>query len=250
MRTKSVPQWTVTPGLNNELASQKIYADENLQIGMFGEIAYIYLGTFSNNSMPDTFYKQIPKIKDAKGFIFDVRYNGGGNSGNGDKIAAAFTGGEIDSVKWRTLEHIATFKVWKQGDYAKNIHYKTWSSEKKKINTDYNLNQPVVILTGRNTASAAEDFLSVFDAKDRAIRVGESTYGSTGQPLSIDLPGGGSARICTRNCQLSDSTQFINVGILPHVPIELTLEDYQKGIDRVLLSGIDVLTEKIENENN
>ncbi len=108
---------------------------------------------------------------------------------------------------------------------------------------EYNLKQPVVILTGRNTASAAEDFLCAFD--ERAIRVGEPTYGSTGQPLFLDLPGGGSARICTRDCLLPDGSDFINVGITPHVAVEMTIQDYQDGIDRVMLEGLEVLKEQI-----
>lgn len=241
-RTKAVSQWSV-PELNNDIPFQKIYADKSIQIYRYEEMAYIYLNTFSDDKVPEKFYKYLPNIEDVKGFVFDIRYNGGGNSANAEKIAAAFTNGQIIRGKWRTLEHIAAYKAWKQEKYANNMNYKTWSAEKIYINVGYSLKQPVVILTGRNTASAAEDFLCAFD--DRAIRVGEPTYGSTGQPLFIDLPGGGSARICTRDCLLPDGGDFINIGITPHIPVELTIKDYQDGIDKVMLEGIKVIKEKI-----
>ncbi|NLV68777.1 MAG: S41 family peptidase [Spirochaetes bacterium] len=244
-RTKGVSQWSATPGFNNDIPFQKIYVDENIQIHRFEEIAYVCLNTFSDNTVPEKFYQYLPEVEDAKGFIFDIRFNGGGNSTNAEQIAAAFTNGEITRGKWRSLEHIAAYKAWGQDKYAKNMNYKTWPAEKININAGYRLKQPVVILTGRNTASAAEDFLCAFD-DNRAIRVGEPTYGSTGQPLFIDLPGGGSARICTRNCLLPDGSDFINIGITPHISVELTAKDYQEGIDRVLLKGIEVLQEEIK----
>jgi len=241
-RTKSVSQWSI-PESKNDIPFQKIYADGSIQIYRFEDIAYIYLGTFSDDTVPEKFYKYLPEIEDVKGFIFDIRTNGGGSSANAEKIAAAFTDGEIIRGKWRTLEHIAAYKAWGREKYTNNMNYKTWPTEKINMNVGYSLKQPVVILTGRNTASAAEDFLCAFN--DRAIRVGEPTYGSTGQPLLIDLPGGGSARICTRDCLLPDGSDFINIGITPHIPVELTIKDYQEGIDRVLLEGIDVIREEI-----
>lgn len=241
-RTKSVSQWSV-PEVKNDIPFRKIYADKSIGIYRLDDIAYICLSNFTDDTAPEKFYKYLPNIEDVKGFIFDVRSNGGGNSAYAENIAAAFTNGEIVKGKWRTLEHIAAYKAWGQEKYSNNMNYKTWPEEKININVGYNLRQPVVILTGRDTASAAEDFLCAFD--DRAIRVGEPTYGSTGQPLLIDLPGGGSARICTRDCLLPDGSDFINVGIIPHIPVELTIKDYQEGIDKVLLKGIDVIREKI-----
>ena len=49
---------------------------------------------------------------------------------------------------------------------------------------------PVIVLTGPETFSAAEDFVVVLHASKRATLVGERTGGSTGHPLMIDLPGG------------------------------------------------------------
>lgn len=241
-RTKTVSHWSI-PESNNDIPFQKIYADGSIQIYRYEEIAYINLGNFSDDTVPDKFYEYLPNIEDVKGFIFDVRSNSGGNSGNADMIVAAFTNGVIKKGKWRTLEHIAAYKAWEQGEYTRNMNYKTWPADNSYIKVGYNLKQPVVILTSRNTASAAEDFLCAFD--DRAIRVGETSYGSTGQPLFINLPGGGSARICTRDCLLPDGSDFINIGITPHIPVELTIKDYQEGIDKVLHEGIDVIKEKI-----
>jgi len=71
--------------------------------------------------------------------------------------------------------------------------------------------------TSAHTFSAAEDFAVVFDAMKRGKIVGEPTGGSTGQPLSFSLPGGGSARVCTKHDRYPDRKEFVGVGIHPNV---------------------------------
>lgn len=243
-RVRRVTNWVTIPVRKSAVFTSDVYQDNNMQIKMINDIAYINLATFDNDTMPDRFYEQLSKIKDAKGFIIDVRANGGGNSGNAEKIAAAFTGGHINTGGWRSLEHIAAYKAWKQGSYANTKNYRSWSSEMKYYDVGFDLKQPVVILTSRYTASAAEDFLIYFDAVKRGTRVGEPTYGSTGQPLFIDLPGGGSARICTRHCLMADGTDFINVGIAPDVLFEQSIDDLKTTTDSVLIKGLEVLKEE------
>jgi C-terminal processing protease CtpA/Prc len=84
------------------------------------------------------------------------------------------------------------------------------------------------------TYSAAEDFVAAFDAMHRGITVGETTGGSTGQPLFFHLPGGGSARICAKNDRAGDGTVFEGVGLVPTIPVSLTLANVRSGADVVM----------------
>ena len=100
---------------------------------------------------------------------------------------------------------------------------------------------PVAVLIGHGTASAAEDFLIALDSIQRAVFVGQKTFGSTGQPLIVDLPGGGSARVCTKKDTYPDGREFVGFGVSPHVPVEPTVEDILVGRDATLEKGIEVL---------
>ena len=104
------------------------------------------------------------------------------------------------------------------------------------------INLPIVVLTGHMTASAAEDFLIALESTERAQTVGSKTFGSTGQPLSFKLPGGGSARVCTKRDEYPDGRQFVGYGIKPDVEIENSVEDLIKGRDAVLAKGLQVLS--------
>ena len=96
---------------------------------------------------------------------------------------------------------------------------------------------PTVILIGRFTFSAAEDFLvNIFEVPNRPKFIGEETAGSTGSPLVLpDFPGGGFARICTRRiCYPKSETRFVNSGVKPDIEVKQTIEDYLNGKDVVL----------------
>ena len=97
------------------------------------------------------------------------------------------------------------------------------------------------MLIGYLTGSAAEDFLIYADKVPHFTKVGQPTYGSTGQPLFFDLPGGGSARVCTKRDTYPDGRDFVGVGVQPDVKAENTVEDFIAGRDRMLEIGIEVL---------
>jgi C-terminal processing protease CtpA/Prc len=84
---------------------------------------------------------------------------------------------------------------------------------------------PVYILTSRRTFSAAEDFLIYLNYSKNIIRIGQATGGSSGQPLVFNLPHGISARVCTKADEFPDGTDFINIGIKPHVAVESSIKD-------------------------
>ncbi len=69
------------------------------------------------------------------------------------------------------------------------------------------------------------------------IILGEPTAGSTGQPLSFRLPGGGSGRVCTLQCRYADGREFVGVGVQPKIRVTPTVADFRAGKDTVLESA-------------
>ncbi|HEX7756078.1 MAG TPA: S41 family peptidase, partial [Niabella sp.] len=105
---------------------------------------------------------------------------------------------------------------------------------------------PTVLLTGNNTASAAEDFLIAADDQKHMIRMGEPSFGSTGQPLVFDLPGGGSARVCTKKDTYPDGREFVGYGVQPHIKITPGIKDYLSGKDVVLEEAVSYLQKQLK----
>ena len=193
--------------------------------------AYVYLGTFSDSTIVDEFKKALPDIRNHQALIVDVRNNGGGNDNYALEIAKYLTDRSfIVGSTWKTRVHNAAKKAWAaEGDSSLSdyLHRNVWEKHPgdtiRIANTISKLNMPVYILTSKRTFSAAEDFLIYLNYSKNVIRVGQTTAGSSGQPLVFDIPHGFSARICTKADEFPDGTQFINIGIKPQIVVEPSL---------------------------
>jgi C-terminal processing protease CtpA/Prc len=130
---------------------------------------------------------------------------------------------------WQTRDYRPTLRAFGMGmrwDITSGPIYAPHSSKRYE--------GPVAVLCGALTGSAAEDFLMAFDAMERGKIVGEPTGGSTGQPISFALPGGGSGRVCAARTTYPDGTEFVGRGILPDIVVHSTAADVRQGRDVVL----------------
>ena len=93
-------------------------------------------------------------------------------------------------------------------------------------------------MTSPRTFSAAEDFCLAFDFLKRGTIIGEPTGGSTGQPLFFKLPGGGSARVCTKHDVYPDGKEFVGVGVQPNKLVVPTIADLRANRDTVLEAAL------------
>ena len=253
---------TVTVSIDEPLNS--IFESEGLKVELTNDnIAVITIPTFDYENLQDEFYNILPKIDNCKGFIIDVRNNGGGNSDYGDSVAQAFIQQKnFENSRHRLMVYIGTYKAWSQFtdfsqislndpfnekmyDIANNQYFEEAVTTAETFNCPVYLDQPLVVLSNHKTASAAEDFLVVLDNIKRAAIVGSASYGSTGQPIIYDLPGGGKLSICTRWNLYPNGKEFINIGVQPDIYAELSIDDLKNGCDSVFAKGIDFLRGQI-----
>jgi ribosomal protein S9 len=234
-------QWVKKYSLTSNENFAQVFKSDTLKVSVTNDnLAVIAIPTFMDNELPAQFDSILPQIKDCKGFLIDVRCNGGGNSSNADSIAQAFINGSFEYSRHRIPVIKGVYKAW--GTQYRTMEDETFSTQMPECPVF--INSPVVILENADTASAAENFLVDFDNINRATIVGTPSYGSTGQPLSIDIPGGGKICICTRWCLYPNGKEFINTGVIPHIYAGLSLNDYKNNFDSVFEKGMAVLRDK------
>jgi C-terminal processing protease CtpA/Prc len=227
-------------------------------------IAYLALNSFGDNKINKQFEEKLPELYKANGLIIDLRKNGGGNTGVGTGILRYLTNDKVlHHSRYRTREHRASFKAWGIYTTPKDTINNDWNTKCYLYNQDAKyydfpytpdsititakrLVVPTAVLVSHNTASAAEDFLISADNQKHFIKIGERSFGSTGQPYLFSLPGGGNARVCTKKDTYPDGREFVGVGIIPDIEVIPTLQDYINNKDIVLEKAVSVLNTKIK----
>ncbi|HCY74417.1 MAG TPA: hypothetical protein DHV28_00715 [Ignavibacteriales bacterium] len=213
-------------------------------------IAMVSFNSFSPEDKAIKEFEEIAnKINKANGVIIDLRNNGGGSTEVAWHLQKYITkGNSFLNYAWETRINDGVGKAngnWID-EYKDFYLNRALKFEKPEVisfsDTIEKIKCPVVILIGRFTFSAAEDFLvNIYEVPNRPLLIGEETGGSTGSPLVIrGLPGEGYARICTRRiCYPISGKRFVKSGVKPDIIITQTIDDYLHGRDVVLEKAIE-----------
>lgn len=199
------------------------------------DIAYIRLNTFGSMKAADQWHEHYEEIRQrARGIVFDVRDNGGGNTNVGYAVLADLIDHSTRTSSQELMVYRATLRAWGQGQRHDPLQYSSVSPSNRP-----HFEGPVAVLIGPRTYSAAEDFVVAFDMADRGALIGSATGGSTGQPLPFALPGGGSARVCTKRDRYADGREFVGKGVQPDIEVAQTLKSIRSGKDLVLRRALE-----------
>jgi len=203
-----------------------------------GGIAYLRIATFDAEEVVAELDAALDGLDlDAlRGMILDLRYNIGGDDSNAYPILSRLVDRPVTGSTWSTREYLPAQaswgmpESWFQGDTV------TVEPSAKKRYAG-----PLVVLTGPNTMSTSEDFLVPLDYSGRALLIGETTAGSTGNPVSVVLPGGGILRVCSKRDTYPDGREFVGYGIEPDIPVQPTVAGIRANRDEVLEKAVEVL---------
>lgn len=204
-----------------------------------GGVAYFALDHFEDDAGVKAFVAALPRILGARALVIDLRNNGGGSTG----------------FSWDILGYLSTAPIPQPPQYVRSDapHQRAqgdavfWMPTNRFGAPGLAQAQPrvfdgkVAVLTGARTFSAGEDFVLAFNALKRGITVGAATGGSTGQPLFMKLPGGGSARVCVKRDLTADGRDFVGKGILPDVEVHESVDTVRANRDVVLERALALL---------
>ena len=192
-------------------------------------IGYIYYGSFSSGIGDGNLDAVLMELATCNALIIDVRDNGGGQLTLAEKLAARFTNKEI-------LVGYIQHKTGKgHNDFSK------MEEQILKPSSGLRWQKKVAVLTNRSVFSAANEFVKYMKCCPNAIIVGDKTGGGAGMPFSSELPNGWAVRFSA--CPIYDkdkqSTEF---GIEPDIKVDVTPEDFSKGIDTIIETARKCLT--------
>ncbi len=198
-------------------------------------IAYLHMSEMSSKT--DKVYKAIDdffeKYGSARGFIIDIRDNIGGYSIPVKRLAEKFTNKErvFAISRLRKPDSLHSFKepdYWKFGPN----NGKSYSSI------------PVVVLTNRNTQSAAELFTLMMSTLPNVSLIGDTTTGIFADTRIGKLPNGWEYRLSIRKTSDKNDRCFEDIGIEPDILVENTKLEIEMGKDKVIEYAIKYLSLK------
>lgn len=212
---------------DKKLIERNYYKDKEQYIGSFeymdfGDVAYVYYGSFSGDFSTADLDYIMDKAATKKGFIFDIRDNGGGAKDNVARIAERF-------CKEKTKLGEEWFKNGTTRDaFSKTTTYLTPNKDIKQF-----LDKPVVVLMNRQSYSAANFFPFTMKALPNVTLIGDTSGGGGGVPAFTELSNGWILRVSAS--QTFDNKGFnVENGIPPTIKVDMTKADSDKGIDTIL----------------
>jgi carboxyl-terminal processing protease len=186
-------------------------------------IGYVRVRRFTPRSYEDSALAIIQReYLRAPALIIDVRGNGGGSSPS--RLISLLMG----DLAWRSMPVVSS-------RISSDI-IGTPREVRASSGTVYR--GAVVVLTDIGCGSACEDFVAPFFDNRRALVVGDTTWGSTGQPRSIDLGDGMAFQVSARRYTRQDGSRFEGSGIPVNVRVPLTAADLRAGRDAALDTAI------------
>jgi hypothetical protein len=173
----------------------------NFSVKKHKDLVWIKIPSFhfdNNNQDFQNFLSKIPKMRNAKAVVFDLRANGGGNSNNGDDIIKALFGKDYANEhieKWHENEYIdfraSSFNIQffekqkfpykkiidgMKKSYSLNAKYFRFKYKKISCSTKHNVKAKIIVIIDKRVASASLDFIDSLLAQDYPICfIGEKT---------------------------------------------------------------------------
>ncbi|GHN02917.1 peptidase S41 [Cytophagales bacterium WSM2-2] len=198
-----------------------------------GTVGFLMISKFQGSDSDFTITESIFtdwQNKNLKGIIIDIRGNGGGSDALASHIIEKLNDSPriYSKVKYRNGPAHNDFTDWVD-------RYTPASS------TTFFKGRPIVVLTNRYVVSAAESFVLAMRTIPGVKIVGDTTGGSSGNPLNRRLPNGWQYRVPRWIEVTPDYTVFENKGLYPDVPVWLKQEDVTAGKDTIIEKALELI---------
>lgn len=180
------------------------------------DVAYIRITSFSEDTdkMIEKALNKAQKKLDGKlkGIVIDVRNNPGGLLDQAVSISDLFLDqGEIVSTRSKNPEDTVKYNA-KPGDIAKGL--------------------PIVVLVNDGSASASEIVAGALQDHERAVILGEKTFGKGSVQTVIPLGKYGAMRLTTARYYTPSGRSIQATGIVPDVEVKpAKVEEIDKGVN-------------------
>ncbi|WP_373531464.1 S41 family peptidase [Vampirovibrio sp.] len=210
--------------MRDEIKLKSVSLNNPFDMAVPKNIGYVKLSTFLSSNAAQEVQNALKEQGEKSGYILDLRSNPGGLLSNAIRIADFF------------LEQGSIVSTVDRDGY-KEVRYSSPSALTTK---------PLVVLINGGSASASEILSGALKDNQRAVLIGERSFGKGLVQEINQLPGGSGVNVTTQRYLTPNDTDINKKGIEPDIMIELTEEDAKAKKDTQLLRAISVVSEMIQ----
>ncbi|HQE20030.1 MAG TPA: S41 family peptidase, partial [Aggregatilineales bacterium] len=145
-------------------------------------------------------------------YVIDLRHNGGGLVNAAVDVVSEFLDGGVVLYETRQGGEERTFSASRGGAATE---------------------EPLVVLVNRGTASASEIVAGALQDRERAVLVGEQTFGKGSVQLILTLSDSSSLHVTTAEWYTPNRHRLQDQGLTPDIPVESD-EDGQAALSAAL----------------
>jgi carboxyl-terminal processing protease len=170
------------------------------------------------------------ELRDARALVIDLRDNGGGEAESMADLASTLLPAGLSLGRFTDRTGAVRLEPF------------TRAALLSSASSFERFRRPVVLLTNRRTASAAEVFAAALRETNRASVIGEATCGCVlGIRRRHRLPDGGVLDVSEMDYHTAGGARLEGAGVRPDVTVEPTLEDLRRRRDRALERALEIL---------
>ncbi len=176
-----------------------------------GKIGYIRITQFQEKT-DEQLKGVLEKFKDKEGIIIDLRNNPGG------LLTTAVNVADMLLPKGDLI-------VYTRGRDERN-NEEFYSTNDPVFPTDI----PIVVIVNKGSASASEILTGALRDNNRALAVGDTTFGKASVQTLIPLPDGSGLKLTTAHYYTPSGKLIMNKGITPDIIVHMTEEEEMERI--------------------
>jgi len=210
----------------------KLRYSEHIWYGMLpNNIGYIQMDQFSDSKdfIVKAFEKILGELRDTRGLVFDIRKLEGGDDRVGKYIAGRFAS---ESKLYMTSQK-------RNGpapdDFEPALRWYVVPEG------NYQYTNPVILLTGRFTASAGETFTWAMNENAGVTQVGDTTLGAFSDIMAMELPNGWIHTVSVGDYRNAGGDNLEGIGVAPDIFARSSKSETVVNIDRGLEKALELL---------
>lgn len=207
----------------------------NFTFGPISDVLYyLHIASFSGGTS-DTWVEAIDfilnELFDYSGLIIDIRANSGGNALFAEAIAGRF------------IDHKTVYILYQARNGLRHSDFGPIRERYLEPAGIKQFTKPIIVLTDRRTASAAEIFILAMKRFSHIRVIGDVTSGSMTPTMSRQLPNGWVYKISIGKLFSADHVIYEGIGIPPDIHIAVSPSDEIKEKDMVIEIAIQLLND-------